>query len=85
MLTVYVDDFKLSGPTKHMGETWELIRRGLDMDQPGPLDLYLGCKHETGTHKMPDGKVVRTLTYNMGDFSDHALIFTRNWRRHTSS
>ena len=42
MLTVYVDDFKLSGPTKNMDETWGLIRRGLDMDKPGPLDLYFG-------------------------------------------
>ena len=52
MLTVYVDDFKLSGPTENLAEGWRLIgygrKGGLTLDPPTETGLYLGCKHETG-------------------------------------
>jgi hypothetical protein len=44
-LVVYVDDFKMSGPSANMEEGWRLIRRNIRMDDPTLLDKYLGCSH----------------------------------------
>jgi hypothetical protein len=45
-LVVYVDDFKMAGPKAAMAEGWRLIRRNIRMDNPTPLDKYLGCEHK---------------------------------------
>ena len=45
LLTMYVDDFKLAGPTASLKEGWSLITSELKVDQSGELGLYLGCKH----------------------------------------
>ena len=66
-LVVYVDDFKLSGPTVNMDRGWELIRGGIDVEDPHPLDVYLGCAHRFWETKH-DGKVIRGLTYDMESF-----------------
>ena len=44
-LVVYVDDFKLAGPVSNLAKGWKLIRRDIKMDDPTPLDKYLGCEH----------------------------------------
>ena len=68
-LVVYVDDFKLSGPTGNIAIGWELILRGISAEEPHPLDHYLGCKHEQPTRVLPDtGATVRVMEYNMEDF-----------------
>ena len=46
MLVVYVDEFKLAGPSSYLKEGWARLRRGLDLDEPSPSGLYLGCLHE---------------------------------------
>ena len=66
-LVVYVDDFKLSGPKENLSKGWSLIRKGLDIEPPVPIGVYLGCSHEEGTMKIGD-IVARTMTYNMEDF-----------------
>ena len=45
VLSVYVDDFKLAGPTQNMKEGWRRIRSVIKMDEPTPLGKYLGCGH----------------------------------------
>ena len=46
MISVYVDDFKLSAKTKHHEALWAEIRKVIDMD-PEALDgRFLGCSHE---------------------------------------
>ena len=45
MLVVYVDDFKMAGPTKNMGEGWKGINSVLDMDPSEALGRYFGCNH----------------------------------------
>ena len=45
MFIVYVDDFTLSGPIKHMSEGWELIRKNIVTWGPEPVSRYLGCEH----------------------------------------
>ena len=68
LLNVYVDDFKLSGPTCNMTAGWKLIRQGLDIEEPGPLSLYLGCCHRPISAKAEDGTTVQGMSYDQEDF-----------------
>ena len=45
-LVVYVDDFKMSGPSESLSIGWDLIGRVITMEAPGTLKRYLGCEHE---------------------------------------
>ena len=45
VLSVYVDDFKLSGPANNLKKGWDLIRKHLALDPPTPMEKYLGCGH----------------------------------------
>ena len=52
-LIVYVDDFKLAGPTENLDEGWRLIQgssklvdKGIEMDPPTKVGRYLGCEHK---------------------------------------
>ena len=44
MLSIYVDDFKMSGPIENMEKGWALLRSKIDMEDPTPVGLYLGCQ-----------------------------------------
>ena len=57
----------MSGPKENLGKGWPLIRKGLDIEPPVPIGVYLGCSHEEGTMKIGD-ITARTMTYNMEDF-----------------
>ena len=58
LLIVYVDDFKLSGPKCNLEKAWKLIQKGIILETPTGLGLYLGCRHIQGSHKLPDGTKV---------------------------
>ena len=45
-LTVYVDDFKMAGPRNNLKEGRALISNILEIEDPAPIHLYLGCLHE---------------------------------------
>ena len=45
-LVVYVDDFKMSGPSESLSIGWDLIGRVITMEPPGNVRRYLGCEHE---------------------------------------
>ena len=64
MLTVYVDTFKLAGPASNLKEGWAFISKYLDVEKPGGLGLYLGCKHEREETAV-DGNPVTVMRYNM--------------------
>lgn len=70
-LVIYVDDFKLAGPKENLAKGWSLIRglnkEGIRMDEPTPLDRYLGCHHII-SEQVVDERPVRMITYDMGDF-----------------
>ena len=66
-LVIYVDDFKLAGPTINLKTGWSLLEKGLTIEPPTPVGVYLGCGHEVGTIKV-GGTLARTVTYNMEDF-----------------
>ena len=44
-LVVYVEDFKLAGPTSNLPTGWEITRQKVRMESPTPLGKYLGCGH----------------------------------------
>jgi len=45
MLVVYVDDFKLAGPTENMDKAWASTKRAVNIGDPEPYDRYFGCQH----------------------------------------
>ena len=45
LLVVYVDDFKLAGPTSSLPRVEKKIRTGVRAEEPGPISKYLGCEH----------------------------------------
>ena len=45
LLTVYVDDLLLSGPSESHAQFWEEIKKHVDIDSVGPLDRFLGRNH----------------------------------------
>ena len=68
-LVVYVDDFKLSGPTSNLREHWGLIRKGLKTDVHHSVGLFLGCNHVHIEKTLPDtGAKVRGIEYDMSNF-----------------
>ena len=46
MLTVYVDDLLLSGPFENHAGFWASLREHVNVEDPEPLDRFLGRKHE---------------------------------------
>ena len=60
-LVVYVDDFKMAGPTEALPEAWKLLRntgpngtKGLKMDEPSRGNCrYLGCEHKYSRRPLP--------------------------------
>jgi hypothetical protein len=55
MLAVYVDDFKMSGPTSSLATGWSLISKHIKLEKPTPLGRYLGCHHSSFTRQIPIG------------------------------
>jgi hypothetical protein len=62
LLTVYVDDFKLSGPAENLKKGWDQITHGLDgktagikIEAPSPTGKYLDCHHDTGNVMLTAG------------------------------
>ena len=52
LLIVYVDDFKPSGPKCNLEKAWKLIQKGIILEPPTPLGLYLGCRHVQGSYTL---------------------------------
>ena len=72
LLSVYVDDFKLAGPAKYMQEAWNELRERIDMDEPTPLEKYLGCIHKQEKTTV-NGKQVTKVTYDMEEFANQCV------------
>ena len=49
-LVVYVDDFKMAGPSGNLAKGWSLIRKGVSTELPTPTGKYLGCDHLVSSH-----------------------------------
>ena len=61
-LVIYVDDFRMAGPKGKLSSGWPLFQKGLVIETPVPIGVYLGCGHGEGTMKVGD-VVARTMTY----------------------
>ena len=68
LLSVYVDDFKMAGPTKNLAKGWKLIRARIQTDDPSPFGRVLGCEHTTSTRYLKNGKQAQVMEYNMEPF-----------------
>jgi len=64
VLTIYVDDFKLAGPTENLAEAWELLKTKITIGETGPVDTYLGCKHRNYSREV---KVPKTPARDIPD------------------
>ena len=49
LLVVYVDDFKLAGPSQRIERAWQEIRDKITTTDPGPVSHFLGCDQAEGT------------------------------------
>ena len=45
LLVVYVDDFKIAGPSANMEKAWASIKAAVNSGDPEPYDRYFGCMH----------------------------------------
>ena len=45
LLTVYVDDLMLAGPTKNLDKIWSPLRKLVTTEQPESLDRFIGRTH----------------------------------------
>ena len=72
LLVVYVDGFKMAGPKKNTAQGWKIIKKGLKVEDPKPIDkngvLYLGCKQSIEMIDLPNNTKVTAMTYDMENF-----------------
>jgi hypothetical protein len=67
-LMVYVDDFKMSGPKGALAGAWKDLRAKMNIEDPKPLGVFLGCDHKQFTKKLPSGVTVRGVEYDYESF-----------------
>lgn len=54
ILVVYVDDFKMAGPTENLEKAWASIKSVVNIEDSAPFDRYFGCQHtELNGVKLP--------------------------------
>ena len=64
LLTAYVDDLLLSGPTQNIPKFWARLRKLVSIEDPAPLGRFLGREHPEVI--MPNG--VKGKCYDMEDY-----------------
>ena len=64
LLTVYVDDFTLSGPEQHHAGFWKDLRQHVTLDPETPLERVLGRHHDIVS---VDG--YNCMSFNMQDYA----------------
>jgi hypothetical protein len=67
LLTVYVDDFLLSGPEEQHDQLWEKLAKDIDLEDFGGLGRFLGRHHEIA---LKDDKPA--VSFNMSDYVSSA-------------
>ena len=75
-LTVYVDDFKLSGPVASVAKGWHFIRQHVKTENPQPTGKYLGCDHRPFEHTKDQANKLlhELLTLQPGSASSPATM-----------
>ena len=73
-LIIYVDDFKMAGPRAVLPHAWTLLREVIDMDDPTPFGLFLGCKHTITTTTVPTApRPVKMIEYDVEGYLAKAV------------
>ena len=67
LLTVYVDDFTLSGPAEHHAAFWKRLRRDVELEKEAGLERVLGRHHDVLTIENREH-----IAFNMEDYSVQA-------------
>jgi hypothetical protein len=75
MLTAYVDDLLLSGPTNQHECCWKELRKLVNLEDPTPLGRFLGCDHEMFDGKDPKepSAPVKGIRFCMKDYTTQAV------------
>ena len=68
LLTVYVDDLMLSGPSKQHDPFWRSLRATIELEDPEPIGRFLGRDH-----LLFDEKGVRTCVFDMEAYTMQAV------------
>ena len=53
-LIIYVDDFKLAGPTENLSKGWKLLRKHIDIEEEKDGGVFLGCNQERSEITLPN-------------------------------
>ena len=72
LLMVYVDDFKMSGPSANFEKGWSLIRQKIKTDEPHAVTKCLGCEHLIRDTNV-GGVSVKQMEYNMRPFFEQCV------------
>jgi len=67
-LSIYVDDFKMSGPKENLAKGWALLREEIEMEDPASPTIYPCCEQSTQNITLPSGAKVRMMVYDMENF-----------------
>ena len=65
LVTVYVDDIKVSGPEGNLKDGWALIKSKISIGEVSKASLYLGCIHKKTVMKVPELGDVSVMEYDM--------------------
>lgn len=72
LLTAYVDDLLLSGPTENHSKVWQALRDpsigNINVEDPQSLSRFLGCNHH---HSAGEGG--QTIRFEMSEYIDQAV------------
>ena len=69
---VYVDDFKMAGPSVNFAKGWSLIRQKFKYDEPHALTKCLGCEHLVRDTNV-GGVSVKQMEYNTRPFFEQCM------------
>ena len=73
LLVIYVDDFKLAGPTDNLKAGWNLLRTKLGIEPETAPGHYLGCDQRMVEAKLGDGTRVKRIIYDMKSFMEQCV------------
>ena len=71
-LMVYVDDFKMSGPSNNFAKGWSMLRQKIKTDEPHAVTKCLGCEHLVCDTNV-GGVSVKQMEYNMRPFFEQCV------------
>ncbi len=55
----------MAGSTENLAPGWALLREAIDMENPAPAMIYLGCEQSIRALTMPDEAKVQAMAYDV--------------------